>query len=121
MEAEAKPEGSSKLFEREVGPVILVRVRVSATSLSAQGLSVLTQLPVIDSFWDSEAGPPFPQSREMEASWYWELKLMAKWAPLNDTDDLLVKPPENPSLMPRFAPLAPVWSDPQRNFLVPKS
>src|SRR3989338_263881 len=38
-------------------------VRASMTSLSAQGLSVLTQLPVMVSSWDKEAGPPAPQSK----------------------------------------------------------
>src|SRR3989344_693778 len=49
---------------KELEPVLVVEtmVRSSAVSLSAQGLVVLTQLPVMVSASDREAGPPAPQS-----------------------------------------------------------
>src|SRR4030042_1352742 len=40
-------------------------VMSSATSLSAQGNAVFTQLPVRVSSWEREAGPPAPQSMPM--------------------------------------------------------
>src|SRR3989344_6104911 len=78
-------------------------------------------LPVTVSSCDKEAGPPLPQSKEMEASCCELLKLMAKWAPLKEREERLVKLPANPSLMPRLAPLPPVESLPQSNFLVDES
>lgn len=79
---------------------------------------MLTQLPVIVSSWDNEAGPPLPQSKDMEASvelgLFW---LTVKWAPLKEMDDLLVKLPENPSLMPT-EPAMPVASLAQTNLPV---
>src|SRR3989338_7444765 len=58
---------TSKEPAKELEPVLVVEtmVRSSDTSLSAQGLVVLTQLPVMVSASESEAGPPAPQSRLM--------------------------------------------------------
>src|SRR3989344_4286602 len=91
------------------------------TSPDTEASFLNSQKPVTVSSSDKEAGPPLPQSKEMEASCCELLKLMAKWAPLKERDERLVKLPENPSLMPRLAPPLPVESVPQSNFPVDES
>jgi len=55
--------------ERVLEPMVPpLRVKASTTSLSAHGLVVLTQLPVMVSSCEREAGPPAPQSRLMTVS-----------------------------------------------------
>ena len=75
-----------RVFELIVPPF---KVRASATSLSAQGLAVLTQLPDIVSFSDNEAGPPVPQSSLTIDSGV--LKETLKWAAAKDKEAVLLK------------------------------
>ena len=90
-----------------------------SVELSWNNTSLLNiQSPVTVSSWDKEAGPPAPQSKEMEASVVSELlKLTVKWAPLKDIDDLSAKLPEKPSLIP-MEPAMPWTSEAQENLPV---
>src|SRR3989344_9071764 len=88
-----------RVLEPMVPPLTVI---ASATSLSAQGLAVFTQFPVIVSFWEREAGPPAPQSREMKTSSVPEAA-KAKWAGLNDREATLMSWKTPVSLTSRLA------------------